>query len=327
MKESILKILRNNRENYLSGQKISEDLNVTRTAIWKNINSLRDEGYVIESISSKGYKLISSPDILSPTEIGKNLDTKIVGKEIVHFNSIDSTNIKAKELARKGSDEGTIVVAEEQTSGRGRLGRVWISPKGKGIWMSIILRPDIDPIYASKVTQIGAAAVWKAINSIGIKAEIKWPNDIVLNGKKICGILTEMSGELNKINYIVIGIGINVNIEEAEFPTEIAKTASSLKAEVGKYICRQELLIEILRELDYYYDDLINKGSIKEAIDICRRESVLLGKDIKIISKGQEVLAKAIDITDDGELIIEEGKERRKLISGEVSVRGVYGYV
>jgi len=227
-----------------------------------------------------------------------------------------------------GEKEGTVIIAEEQTEGRGRLGKNWTSPKGKGIWLSIILRPNINPTDASKLTQIGAAAVWKGINQLGIEALIKWPNDIVVNGKKVSGILTEMSGELNKINYLVIGIGVNVNLESRDFPEDIREIATSLKAEKGTEISRENLLAEILNNFEEFYEELIERNTISKAIKICRDKSVLLGRNVKIISKGMEVERKAVGITDEGELLIEDANGKiEKVISGEISVRGVFGYV
>ena len=179
---------------------------------------IKEDGYEIEAISRKGYRIISSPDILTFEEIKEFLSTQYIGKNIIYYDSIGSTNSIAKKLAESGEEHGTVIISEEQTTGRGRLGRNWISPKYKGIWMSIILRPNIVTENISQITLIGAAAVQKAIMKMGIKTSIKWPNDIVLNSRKVCGILTEMSGEIDHINYLVMGIGINVNLEEEDIP-------------------------------------------------------------------------------------------------------------
>lgn len=328
MKDKILRVLRDNKGEFVSGQQISDVLNVSRTAVWKYINVLKEDGYDIESISRKGHRLVASPDTLTYIEVSEYLATKYIGREIIHFDSIDSTNIKAKELASKGCDDGTVVISEQQTSGRGRLGRSWVSPKGKGIWMSVVLRPEINPTDATKITQIGAAAVWEAMNSLGIIAYIKWPNDIVINGKKVCGILTEMSGELNRLNYLVIGIGINVNIDGDSFSEEVNKVATSIKQEIGREVPRRELVAMILNKFEELYEELVNHGTIKKSIKICRENSILIGKKIKIISKEQELERKAIGINDEGQLLIEDDMGNvSPLISGEVSVRGVYGYV
>lgn len=328
MKEKILKLLKDSKNEFVSGQELSERLKVSRTAIWKYINVLKEEGYEIESVSRKGHMLISTPDILNHEEISEYLKTEYIGREIYYFDSINSTNTKAKELAYIIKTEGAVVIAEEQTSGRGRLGRNWSSPNKKGIWMSIILKPQIEPQDAAKITQVAAAAVWKAINQIGVKTQIKWPNDIVFNGRKICGILTEMSGELNRLNYLVVGIGINANTTISEFPEEIRNMATSLKIETGKEIKRKELIALILKYFEELYNDLTKNRNIASSIKICKKNSALIGKDVRLTLRGEEKEVKAIDINEDGELIVrdKEGNISR-VISGEVSVRGLYGYV
>ena len=328
MKDKIIDILKDNQDNFVSGQRISEMFNVSRAAIWKNINSLKEKGYVIESVSRKGYRLTSTPDLLTHQEIKRYLKTKKIEFKIIYYTSIESTNIKAKELASDGLEEGTVIIAEEQTSGKGRLGRSWTSPKSKGIWMSLILRPNISPLQASKTTQIAAAAVCKSIDELGIKAYIKWPNDIIINNKKVCGILTEISAELNRVNYIVIGIGINANIDEKEFPQEIKDKATSLKIAYNKEVNRKELTARILNNFEELYLELIDNNTIKKSIEICKESSILLGKKIRIINTDRQNLVTAVDLTDQGELLVKnENGEIEKIISGEISVRGVNGYV
>lgn len=328
MKEKILHLLKENEKNFISGQGISEKLGVSRTAIWKYINVLKEEGYEIESVSKRGYRLVSSPDLLSFEEVSKNLHTKYIGKNIMYFSTIDSTNNKSKELALDGSPNGTVVISEEQTLGRGRLGRNWVSPKYKGIWMSIILKPDTDPMNVPKVTQVGAAAVIKTLNELGIKATIKWPNDIVMNNKKICGILTEMSGELNKVNYVIMGIGINVNIDIEDFPEELKDIATSISHEEGRYLKRKDLVSSLLNNFEILYDEFEKEESINLSVNICRENSALIGKEVKIINRGKESIGRAVDLNDEGQLLVQysDGKID-KIISGEVSIRGLYGYV
>lgn len=328
MKNKILHLLKENEKNFISGQGISEKLGVSRTAIWKYINVLKEDGYEIESISKKGYRLISSPDLLSFEELSENLHTKYIGKNIMYFQTIDSTNNKAKELALEGYPNGTVIISEEQTFGRGRLGRSFTSPKFKGIWLSMILRPDIDPMNVSKVTQVGAAAVIKTLKELDIKAYVKWPNDIILNNKKICGILTEMSGELNKVNYVVMGIGVNVNIDAEDFPEELRDTATSISYELGRYIKRKDIVSNLLNNFEILYDEFEKKESIDTSINICKESSILIGKEVRIINRGRESLGKAIDLNNEGELIVEFNDGRiEKIISGEVSIRGLHGYV
>lgn len=327
MKDKILSMLKEKENEFVSGQKISEVFGVSRAAIWKYINKLKEDGYVIESLSRNGYKLVSSPDLLITQEIEKYLDTKYIGRNIVHFPSLNSTNTKAKELASTDIANGTVVISEEQTSGRGRFGRQWISPKFKGIWMSIILKPDMDPTNASNITLIGAAAVTEALAELGVEAKIKWPNDIILNNKKLGGILTEMSSELNLINYIIIGIGINVNISSEDFSKELEEIATSLKIQTGEELSRKELLANILGHFERLYEEYINENNLNSTLEVCKKSSILLGKEIQLYCKGVLVTAKAVDIDEEGLLIIEHKDGRiEKIISGEVSMHGLYGY-
>lgn len=328
MKDKIINLLKSNNGKFVSGEKISEILGVTRASVWKHIKNIKMDGYDIESVTRKGYRLVSSPDILTDEEIRPYLNTKYIGQNIVYFNSIDSTNKKAKELGSLNYKEGTIVVSEEQVEGRGRLGRNWSSPKFKGIWMSIILRPDIEPINAPKITQIAAAATCKAIYDIGIEAYIKWPNDIVVNGKKVCGILTEMAGELNKINYIIVGIGINVNTQKEDFEKDIEDIATSIKIEKKNTVDRKKLLSKVLNNFEKLYDEFKEKGTIDKSIDICRERSAIIGKDINVINRNNIVEGTVVNLTDEGELIVKFNDGRiDKIICGEVSIRGRNGYI
>lgn len=326
MKNKVLKILKDN-EGFISGEKISDEFNMTRAGIWKYINMLKEDGYNIESIPRKGYRLIHSPDILTYMEIEKHLDTEFIGRTVHNFDLVDSTNKEAKEIAFD-EKEGTVLVAEEQSGGKGRLGREWLSPKGKGIWMSIILKPQVDPMKVAKITLLGAAAVNKALNNMNIESKIKWPNDILIDGKKICGILTEMNCELNMINYVIMGIGVNVNLDENEIREDLKEKATSIKISQNKKIDRKILMANILNEFEELYLPFKDKNDISQAIDICRNNSALIGKDIRVI-KGEEIkLGKALDINEEGELVVEfEDGNIENIYSGEVSIRGLEGYV
>jgi BirA family biotin operon repressor/biotin-[acetyl-CoA-carboxylase] ligase len=329
MKRRILEILKKNGEDFISGEDISKQIGVTRTAVWKHINQLKEEGYEIESISRKGYCLIKEPDMLYADLLEIDKRSIVFGKKIYHFESVESTNTIAKRLAAEGADEGTIIIAEEQTEGKGRLGRYWQSDKGAGIWMSIILKPKIEPSEATKITQIAAAAAAAVIrNCTGCKTEIKWPNDIILNKKKVCGILTEMSGELNSVNYVIVGIGINVKQKQEDFVPDFAKYATSIKSYTDKTISRKEIVIDMLEEFERLYLDFLYTGSIKKSLKVCKKYSATLGNKVRIIYREKEILAEAIDITEKGELLIKDDfGEIKKVISGEVSVRGLYGYI
>ena len=322
MKNKILKILKNSQD-FVSGEKMSEEFNMTRSGIWKYINMLKEDGYNIESVPRKGYRILSSPDILSYEEIDEYLKTSFIGRNLQYFDSIDSTNRRAKEIAFN-EKEGMVIIAEEQLEGKGRLGREWISPKGKGIWMSIILKPKLGPMEVSKITLLGAAAVHRALENMKIKSKIKWPNDILIGHKKVCGILTEMSCELNMINYVVIGIGINVNLEEDEIPEGLKDKATSLKISQGQDINRKKLVANILNEFEELYIPFTEEGDWEKAINMCRENSALINKQVKIIHGEMVRLGKVKDINQEGELVVEflDGSIEN-IFSGEISIRSL----
>ena len=325
MKSKVLRLLKECDE-FISGEDLSDKFNMTRAGIWKHMNSLKEDGYVIESVSGKGYRLISSPDILNYEEIQGYLKTASIGRKIQYYESIDSTNKRAKEIANV-EKEGTIIVAEEQIQGKGRLGREWISPRGKGLYMSIILKPHVDPIKVSRVTLIGAGAVNKALVNLGIKSQIKWPNDILINGKKVAGILTEISGELNMVDYLVMGIGINVNLNKSDIPKDLKDKATSINIEEGKIINRKVLMANILNEFEELYMDFKDNDNISKTIEICRDKSALIGKEVKVIRGRETRKGKALDIGETGELIVEFETGIENIYSGEVSIRGLDGYI
>ncbi len=337
MKARILKVLKENQGKFVSGEMLSSMFGVSRTAVWKHIRELRKDGFVIESSSKKGYVLQTSPDILDPFEIAQKLSTEVIGKCILRLDSVDSTNNYAKIKASEGCEDGTTVIAETQTSGRGRLGREWDSSDKKGIWMSVILMPDIAPEEAQIITLAVSVAVVKAIKSVtGIETAIKWPNDVILDGKKVCGILTEMNTEIDRINYIVVGIGVNVNHEKADFPEELKDKAVSLKifsedsAQGEKVLCenyeRNMIIASILFELEQKYSK-IKKGFFKDIIEEWKLHSATIGKEVKAISRNAEYIGVAIDVAPDGKLIVRcSDGETREVASGEISVRGVMGY-
>lgn len=325
LKDKIIAILKENNNNFISGQSISERLGITRAAIWKYINKLKEEGYVIESASKKGYRLISCPDLLNYTEIKDMLHTKYIGRNIIHYDSIKCTNDLAKELAAKGAEEGTVVIAEEQTSGRGRFRREWVSAKHKSIIMSIILRPDTNPSSIYQITQIAAAAVGKAVENLNIKVGIKWPNDIMVNWKKVCGILTEASGEVDRVNYVIPGIGINVNQESSDFPEEVSNKATSLRIEKNEYISRKLLLCDFFKIFEELYDEFKYNENAESSIEYCTQKSILIGKRIQVERKKEMIIAEVLEIASDGSLIVQyENGKKDKLISGEVSLYRAY---
>ena len=281
MREKILEELYKNGGNYVSGEMLASDLGVSRTAVWKHINILREKGYNIKTVPGKGYKLLKTGDKLLPGEIRTSLNNNIIGKHIIYFDSIDSTNDYAKKEIKR-LENGTVILSEEQLSGKGRRGRGWASPKGTGIWASLILKPSIPPKEGIKMTQIAVAAVCKSIRELTeLDALVKWPNDVVINNKKVCGILTEMAGELDEIKHIIIGIGINVNMKD--FPDEIKEKATSLFIEGNKKIDRKKLLISIMENFEILYNDYIKNLDLNMTLPIIRNYSAVLGKDIRII--------------------------------------------
>lgn len=326
MKAKILSILRET-DGYISGQQLCERFRVSRTAVWKVMEQLKAEGYQIEAVRNKGYHLEKTPDVMWPAEIESLLDTEWAGRNVLYFSETDSTNTRAKRLGEEGAVHGTLTVAERQTKGKGRRGRRWESPPGSSIYMSILLRPDVLPDQASMLTLVMAQSVAEAVRSAtGLEAFIKWPNDIVVNGKKVCGILTEMSTEMERINYVVIGVGINVNTEN--FPEELAETATSLYLENGEKQLRARLAAEVLKKFEGYYKLFVESGNLSGMQERYNRLLVNRGREVRVLEPGHEYDGQAIGINETGELLIRiENGKIRKVYAGEVSVRGVYGYV
>jgi len=326
LKGKILKQLLYNKGQFVSGQDLSRQMGISRTAVWKHINTLKEEGYQIESVTNKGYKLVNTPDRLIQEQLSLLLQTTFIGKKIIYLDKANSTSDIAKEKALS-EDEGTVVIAEEQTKGRGRLGRHWDSPPGTGIWMSIILKPNIRPHEAYQITQAAAVAVVKSIEEVtNLAAGIKWPNDIIINHKKVCGILTEMSSEPDRVNYIILGIGVNVNADLKDIPPYLQNKATSLKEEYGKKISRERLIVTLLKNIEKIYYDFVENG-FSAVIDDCRRYSVLLGEEITITQMDRVYKGEAFDIREDGVLLVRTLEGIVELISGDVSIRGANGYI
>lgn len=326
MKEEILRLLRS-ADGYISGQELCNRFGVSRTAVWKAINQLKEAGYEIEAQQNKGYKLMAAPDLMTEAEIKSLMHTDWVAKEVLYFDTIDSTNTKAQELAEKGYPSGTLVVADKQESGKGRRGRSWVSPSGTGIFMTLMIKPDINPNNASMLTLVAALAVAKAITSVtGEEALIKWPNDIVVNGKKVCGILTEMNAQFDYINHIVVGIGINVHNES--FPEEISQMASSLMIEAGgKRFHRAQIIAETMSYFEQYYDTFLKTQDLSALVREYDKLLVNRNKSVRVLDPKEPFDGKAMGITPKGELIVDTWESRKLVSSGEVSVRGIYGYV
>lgn len=347
MKSKILKLLQNSEEA-VSGQMLCEKLGVSRTAVWKVINQLKDEGYEIEAAQNKGYTIKKFPDVLTAAQIESQLmddDFQITKDSIVksvhYYDEIDSTNNEAKRVAEnEDTKDGTLFITESQTTGRGRRGRNWASPKGSGIWMTLLLKPQIPPASASMLTIVSAIAMVEAINKALDEASenaqdavldkssvcgIKWPNDIVLNGKKICGILTEMSAEMDYIHFVVIGIGLNANT--LEFDESIRDVASSILKETGIKINRSRLVALFSRCFNGVFETFVKSGDLAGLKE--RYNNMLLNRDreVKAIYSDRTVEGVARGINDVGELIVDTDEGEIIIRAGEVSVRGLYGYV
>jgi len=290
MKRQILKALRE-CDSYLSGETLSNQLGTSRVSIWKHIRSLKKDGYVIEA-SARGYRLVSSPDLLLPYEFPG------LEQRIHYFLEIGSTMDAARELAKKGVGEGTIVIAEAQAHGRGRLSREWLSPKG-GIYFTLILRPSISPAYAPRINLMASVAVATTIRKLfGLNAELKWPNDVLIGGRKVCGILAEMDAEMDVVNFVNVGIGINANTSIPQFE----KTVTSLKDALGREISRKEFLSVLLMEIERQQPLLMKEDLLGE----WKKLSVTLNKNVRIVAPGEVIVGRAIDIDTTGALIVKE---------------------
>lgn len=321
MRSNILDILRQANGTYVSGEDIARTMNVSRTAVWKHIRELKQAGYAIDSHSRSGYCLMETPDLLLPNEIQNGRKTKVLGKDIQYYKEVISTNNQAKLAAQQDAGEGTIIVSEAQTSGRGRLARGWYSPAEKGIWFSVILRPHFLPQEAPKCTLLAAVAIVKAIETITeIQVGIKWPNDILYNKLKLVGILTEMNAEMDCINYIIIGMGINVNIQKNEFPLELQHIATSLAIIKGKKISRVQLLNEILFQIETLYNIAQAEGFVK-ILEEWKKYSVTLGKTVDVIGINDTFAGLAMDIDEDGALLVKTKAGIKRVLAGDVSIR------
>ncbi len=319
MEEDILDLLKTSSTDFLSGEELSRRLNVSRTAIWKRIRRLRSLGYEIEASPRLGYRLIRSPDRLMPAEVKPILKTRWLGRTLHYFESLDSTNRKAYELASHGAKEGEIVIAESQTKGKGRLGRSWFSPPYVNLYLSIILRPQILPQQASLITLMAAVATANAIErASGITPSIKWPNDILIRGRKVAGLLNEIQSETDRIHFIILGIGVNLNADEEMFPKELRSMATSIKREKGGTISRRDFLSLLLQQLEEWYALFQEKGN-QPILEAWRERARIQGKPVRVTSFRETLSGVAIDIDSDGALLMrtDTGKERR-VVAGDI---------
>lgn len=317
MNKTIIQMLIDSDSEYVSGQNISDKLGITRAAVWKRISKLKELGFEIESVTKKGYKLLSYPDILNKELIEIGMKSDFIGHSVEVLESVDSTNDYAKKKAKELVD-GSVIISLEQVKGKGRRGRSFHSGKGDGIYLSIILKPGFEPTKAPFITSIAGAALVNTFNKFNIQTKIKWPNDVLINGKKVAGILTEMSADMEFIEYIVLGVGINVS--GLEFPNELKNIATSLKLE-GYDVKKLSIIWQFIYEFELLYNLYLNENT-SEVVNILRNNSSVLGKQINVHYMNEIESAIAVDINNQGALIIktQEG-EVKELSSGEISIR------
>ncbi|MCM3766588.1 biotin--[acetyl-CoA-carboxylase] ligase [Neobacillus niacini] len=306
IRKKLLDAFTNSQDSYLSGQYIAELIGCSRTAVWKHIEELRKEGFELEAVRKKGYRIIKTPEKITADEIRLGLETSFIGRNIHYEETVDSTQKIAHGLATEGVPEGTVVLAEEQLSGKGRMNRKWHSPKFTGVWMSLILRPNIPLTRSPQLTLLTAVAIVQAIEEVTeLKPEIKWPNDIMINGKKITGILTELQAEADRIHSIIIGIGINVNQQAVDFPEELRETATSLFIEAGGNISRAGLIRSIFKHFEKLYMLYLEQGFLPVKL-LWESYAVSIGKNLKARTLTDVIEGRALGITDDGVLRIED---------------------
>lgn len=314
MQEKILDFLKR-KQDFASGEEISHRLGITRQALWKHIQELKETGYEITAVPHLGYRLVSLPDRLFPSEISHRLNTQFIGKKIYYFDALSSTMDIAMDLGIKGAPEGTLVLAETQTKGRGRLSRTWFSPKYKGIYLSLLLKPKILPYQTPVFTLLTAVSICEAVKEItGLEAQIKWPNDILIHNKKLGGILTELDAETDEVRFIIIGIGINVNNDKRT----LVAGATSLKNEKKESIIRLELLKEILRKMETNYLKFQGKGACA-ILEKWRDYSITLGKRVKVNFHQRHIEGEAVDIDTDGGLLVRKDSGLvEKITAGDI---------
>ena len=323
MKDKILKRFLLASGDPISGQHLAEELGISRTAVWKHLQSLQEEGYTFDTVKKKGYLLTSKPDRVDAASIASFLSTERFGQTVHYLEECATTQAIAHELVRKGAGDGTVVIAETQTDGKGRMSRPWESTKGKGIWMTVIIKPDVLPHQAPQFTLVAAVSIVNAIKSLysNFTPMIKWPNDLLINGRKCTGILTEMIAEIDRVQALLIGIGINVNQRPEDFPEMLQSIATSLSIEEQKQLNRAELVGTILNYLEKYSDLYVTEGfgPIKQ---LWEEASGTIGKQIKATTLTEVIEGKAIGITESGVLEIQlEDGEIRSIYSADIELK------
>lgn len=315
------------RDDYVSGQEICEHFGVSRTAVWKAIGQLKKEGYRIEAVQNRGYLLLPEEEMYGRNELESRLETRWAGRPLRYYDKLSSTNLQAKLDAENGAPQGALIVADMQTAGRGRRGRAWSSPAGMNVYFTLILKPDFPVEMASMVTLVMGLAVAEGIReTCGVEARIKWPNDIVIKGRKVCGMLAEMSTERDFIHYVVIGVGINV--KQQEFVPEIADMATCLEQECGEPVSRARLVANVMKSFEAYYERFEQDGNLEGFLEKYNGMLAGIGGEVRVLDPKGEFQGVSRGINGTGELLVErEDGTLEAVYAGEVSVRGIYGYV
>jgi BirA family biotin operon repressor/biotin-[acetyl-CoA-carboxylase] ligase len=304
-------------ETFVSGEELATTLGITRSAVWKQVGVLRKLGYQITAHPRRGYHLVGRPDKLYPWEVGKDLQTQLLGKTIEYYDELPSTNQRAKELLRT-APEGTLVLTETQTAGRGRLGRSWHSPPNTGIWLSLILQPRLAPVELPKLNLLAAVALSRTVSAVlNLRPLVKWPNDLYCQNRKISGILTEASGELGRLEYVILGVGINVNQKGADFPVDLQAKAGSLRMVSGQRVDRKILLHKYLQVLEEEYFYGLEHG-FDRCLSYCRKYTATLGRPVEVDTGRNVYRGYAVAIDDDGALIIDQQGKQSRVIAGDV---------
>lgn len=318
VKLELLRALEANTGGFVSGEKLGQQLGISRTSVWKHIQALRHQGYAIESLPRQGHRLLSCPDSLLSLEIQKQLHTRLLGQTIYCFPQLTSTQNIAFQLAQKGAPEGTLIVAEEQTGARGRLGRFYFSPRG-GVWFSLVLKPPLQPQLTLPISLMAGVAVAEALKGLsGLPLVLKWPNDIFVRDKKVVGILTEMVAESDRVQFVICGIGVNANIEPGAFPEELRPIATSLKIELGYEISRTTLLCQVVESLDRYYHLFLLQGP-QAIIEAWRRSPNMLGKKVRVSSPEETMKGMALDLDSQGALQVQTDTGLvKQVVAGDV---------
>jgi BirA family biotin operon repressor/biotin-[acetyl-CoA-carboxylase] ligase len=317
-RETILQLFRETPTGFVSGAVISKVLGVSRTAVWKQIKALRELGYHIEAFPSRGYQLLHSPDVLLAEEIGYGLPGQLIGNDLRTFEVIDSTNARACALAEAGAAEGLVVIADQQTAGKGRLGRSWVSPGGVNLYLSVVLRPPVLPVNAPQLTFLSAVAVCRTITEVcGLQPTVKWPNDVLLNGRKAAGLLNEMSSETDRVNYVVLGVGVNLNMTAEQFPSRLRYPATSLLIEAGTRISRVGFARVLLAQIDALYGIYLQHGA-RPVLSAWEKYCDLTGKPVEVDCQSRLIRGVMAGLDDDGALLVKTAGGFERVLAGDV---------